>query len=123
VPDPLALPLIAECRLEPGGLRRQRDRYRALGRHVTRTEHDVGRLTVTFDLSTDLELLRYAVEVERECCPFFQIELDVARRRLGISVPESHELALDAIAETLRDGRPAGRGGAWRALPAADHVS
>ena len=38
-----ALP-IAECRLDLDGLRAQRDRYRALGRHVKRLERGPGRL-------------------------------------------------------------------------------
>jgi hypothetical protein len=42
VTDPLA------CRLDAGGLRRQRDRYRALGRHATAVERRPRRLAAHF---------------------------------------------------------------------------
>jgi hypothetical protein len=102
VPEPLELPVIAECRLDVDGLRRQRDRYRALGRHVTRAERHAGRLAVEFDPSTDFDLLAETVAVERDCCPFFRMRADVPRRELVISVGEpAQDPALDAIAESL----------------------
>jgi hypothetical protein len=102
VPDPLELPVIAECRLDLDGLRRQRDRYRALGRHVTRADRRAGHLSVHFDPSTDFELLLEVIEVERGCCPFFEMTPDLARRELVISVSDpQQDPALDAIADSL----------------------
>ena len=102
--DPVELPLIAECRLDVDGLRRQRDRYRALGRHATAIERRPGRLTVRFDERLPADLLRETVEVERGCCPFFGIEPDVPGRRLAISVSDPElEPALDAIEYALGD--------------------
>ena len=108
---PEELPLIAECRLDVGGLRLQRDRYRALGAHATAVERRPRRLVVRFDADVDLDLLRKTVDVERGCCPFFELAPDAERRELVVSVAASeHAPALDAIADTLSSG--AGSGGA-----------
>jgi hypothetical protein len=95
--------MIAACRLDAGGLRLQRDRYRALGAHATTVSRKPQRLTVRFDAGVDLDLLRETVEVERGCCPFFGLAPDLERRELVVSVaaPE-HDPALDAIADQLR---------------------
>ena len=100
--DPLELPVIAECRLDLDGLTRQRDRYRALGRHVADSERRPGLLSVRFDAEADMTLLQEAVDIERGCCPFFRMTPDPGRRELLIAVdtPE-HDPALDAIAHAL----------------------
>ena len=97
------LPMLAACRLDAGGLRLQRDRYRALGAHATAVSRRPRRLTVRFDAGVDLDLLSETVEVERGCCPFFALAPDLERRELVVSVaaPE-HDPALDAIADQLR---------------------
>lgn len=102
MPDPHELPVIAECRLDLDGLTRQRDRYRALGEHVTGAERRPGRLSVRFDAGADFALLRETVDVERDCCPFFRLSADVERRELLIAVgrPEL-DPAIDAIAHAL----------------------
>jgi hypothetical protein len=43
--DREALPLHAACRLDPKGQRQQRDRYRAIGKHLDRLEREPERLT------------------------------------------------------------------------------
>jgi hypothetical protein len=107
VPEPRELPLIAECRLDLDGLRRQRDRYRALGRHVVATERRPRRLTVRFGAALDVDLLGETVDVERGCCPFFRLEPDAARRRLVVSVSsDEQDPALDAISDALGAGAP-----------------
>ena len=99
--------MIGACRLDAGGLRRQLDRYRALGRQATALERRPQRLTVRFGPGLDAALLREAVEVERGCCPFFQIEPDPVRRRLVLSVAEpAQDPALDAIAHALGTPEP-----------------
>jgi len=102
VPEPVELPVIAECRLDVDGLRRQRDRYRALGRHAIETVRRPQRLTVRFDADVDVDLLLETVRVERACCPFFGLEPDVERRELAVTVPRPDlDPALDAIVAAL----------------------
>ena len=92
--------MIGECRLDADGFATQRDRYRELARHTTRTEREPRRLTVAFDDAVDQALLRETVAVERECCPFFTLE--TGGRELVVSVGEAErEPALDAIAYAL----------------------
>jgi hypothetical protein len=92
------LPLIAECRLDLDGLRRQRDRYRRIGEHIERLQRRPHRLEVWFEDGVDGELIRETVDVERECCPFYRIDLDEEARRLSFSVDEeAQDPALDAI--------------------------
>ena len=61
---------IAECRLDLAGLRAQRDRYRALDRHVEQLHRAPGRLEATFGPQLDQALLSETIAVEQECCPF-----------------------------------------------------
>jgi hypothetical protein len=50
----------------------------------------------------DGELVEQAVAIERECCPFFALDWEAARRRLTVSVSHAeHEPALAAIAFAL----------------------
>jgi hypothetical protein len=91
-----------QCRLDSGGLQRQHERYRTLGHHATAVERAPGRLAVRFDVSVPADLLREAVEVERECCPFFDLRADPAGRELVVSVADAeHDPALDAIRHAL----------------------
>ncbi len=95
-------PPIAECRLDLGGLRDQRERYRSLGRQVAAIDRHEGGLEITFGPELDVRLLDETISVERECCPFFRLRYDSGRRRLYASVehPEQ-EPALEAIAHAL----------------------
>lgn len=90
---------IAECRLDPAGLRDQRERYRALARHVTAIDRRPAAIEVRFPPELDAGLLDEALAVERE---FFQLEYDAASRLLSASVErEDQEPALEAIAYAL----------------------
>jgi hypothetical protein len=92
------LPLMAECRLDLDGLRVQRDRYRRVGRHIERLERGPQRLDVWLRPEVDVGLVRETVDVERECCPFYAIDLDEDARRLSLSVADqAQDPALDAI--------------------------
>lgn len=91
----------AECRLDLSALRRQRERYRTLGRHVTATARRPDRLEVQFGPGLDERLLEEALAVERECCPFFRLHYDPGRHQLSVSVDREHEPALEAIAYAL----------------------
>jgi hypothetical protein len=101
-PEPFALPMIADCRLDADGLRSQRDRYRALGGHVAGSLRRPQTLTVRFDDGVDVDLLLETVDVERGCCSFFELAPDVERRELVVSVAGREQApALDAIAAAL----------------------
>lgn len=94
------LPL-AQCRLDLPALRRQRDRYRRIGRQVTRAARRPSTLEVGFDADVDEPLLAETLAIERRCCPFFRLDYDSAARRLSVSVEPGHEPALDAIEHAL----------------------
>jgi hypothetical protein len=95
--SPQPLPVV-ECRLDSAGLRSQVDRYQALGRYVDAVRRSPGRLEVSFGAELDAALLTEAIEVERECCPFFELSYDTASRQLSISVEdERQDAALDAL--------------------------
>ena len=94
--------LIPSCRLDPNGLRSQRDRYRALGEQAVRVARKPGRLAVGFNPNVDERLLAEAIAVERRCCPFFELSYDTGARELTISVNDpSDEAALSALHKTL----------------------
>jgi hypothetical protein len=83
-------------------MRRQRDRYRALGRHATAVERAPGRLAVRFDAEVPVALLGEAVDVERSCCPFFDLRPGSDGRELVVAVADpEHDPALDAIRHAL----------------------
>lgn len=93
---------IAECRLDLPGLCAQRDRYRSLGRYVTDVRRTPGRLDVGFRTDVDETLLSEALAVERECCPFFELDYEPASHLLSVRVEDDRQdLALDAIRVAL----------------------
>jgi len=88
------------CTLHPAERAVQLERYRALAGHTVEVEHEPGRVVVRF--FGDPPLLERTVEVERGCCPFFDIEYEPAGRRLVIAVEDpDRNRDLDAIAHTL----------------------
>ncbi len=102
--EPTPLPL-AECRLDFRGLRAQRERYRAIGRHLAGTERYPCRLEARFTPALDSALLREAIDVERGCCPFFEFRHEPAERRLSITVDDpARDPALDALEYALTSG-------------------
>jgi hypothetical protein len=95
--DPAPLP-IADCRLDLSELRAQRERYRAIGRYLEQIERHPRRLEVRFIPHLDAALLREAIELERGCCPFFEIRHDPVEHRLSITVDDpAQDPALDAL--------------------------
>jgi hypothetical protein len=100
-PEPIELTVLA-CALDEEGMRRQGERYRRVAGDVLRRERVDGELRVELRDGFDRETLEKAIAVERECCPFFVIDLDCEKRTLTVSVEEeAHRPALDAIAEQL----------------------
>jgi hypothetical protein len=96
------------CRLDRTGRREQADRYRRLSASVTAMQRRDDALDVSFAAAVDLSLLRDAVDVERSCCPFFDLRLDDLARTLRISVAGADDRpALDALAAAMRpEGEP-----------------
>jgi hypothetical protein len=97
---------IAECRLDAAGLQDQRERYARLGRHASEISRGSDDLRVRFQPDLDEGLLRDAMAVERECCPFFSFGYSPRRRILTIGVADPRQApALDALAFALTEGR------------------
>ena len=60
------------------------------------------RLVVDLDRRVDTGLVEETLAIERECCPFYELDWEPDRRRLRISVSEpEHAPALEAIAFAL----------------------
>jgi hypothetical protein len=96
------------CRLDATGRDEQADRYRRLSVSVTSMERRDDALDVNFAHAVDVPLLREAVDVERACCPFFDLRLDDRARTLHVSVAGADDRpALDALAAAIRpEGEP-----------------
>jgi hypothetical protein len=90
------------CRLDAAGRREQANRYRRLSASITAMRRRDDALDVSFAAGVDASLLRDAVDVERACCPFFDLRLDDHARTLHVAVagPEDGP-ALDALAAAL----------------------
>jgi hypothetical protein len=106
-----AVSQIAECKLDLAGLDGQHERYRALSAAATAVVRAPQRLEVRFSSAIDEQLLEQALSVERECCPFFELEYRSDARALSVSVADAaHDPALDALADAFRfDARAAGK--------------
>jgi hypothetical protein len=90
------------CALDEAGLRLQLERYRRAGQGARLIEQTRRRLVVEVDEHVDGKLVEEAIAIERECCPFFALDWEAARRRLSVSVSRvEHEPALDAITFAL----------------------
>jgi hypothetical protein len=98
------------CRLDATGRREQADRYRRLSVSVTGMVRRDDALDVSFAAAVDVPLLREAVEVERACCPFFDLRLDDRARSLQVAVAGAQDRpALEALAAAIRgEGDPNG---------------
>jgi hypothetical protein len=100
VAEPLSELPILECSLDAAGLAAQRERYARLARSVTASTRAPGELTVEFGPGLERDLLAEALDIERACCPFFELRLEGARLRVRVAEPHQ-EPALDAIAHVL----------------------
>jgi len=90
------------CALSEDGLRQQLGRYRQIGARARILDRTRRHVVIDLGEDVDTELVEQAIEIERECCPFFSIDWQRARRELTISVAlAENEPALDAIAFAL----------------------
>lgn len=97
------------CSLDADELVAQLERYRAIGRLAVGVEHEPGRVVVRFAGDPPSALIERTLQVERGCCPFFEVNYESGSRRLAISVdhPE-HRPGLDAIAHALTESQATG---------------
>jgi hypothetical protein len=96
----------AACSLDLDELHEQLERYRAIGRLAATVEHEPGRVVVRLADDPPSGLIERTLEVERGCCPFFDIDYDPSTQRLAISVNQSDRRpSLDAIAHALMGSR------------------
>jgi hypothetical protein len=94
------------CSLGADDLAAQLERYRAIGRLAAEVEHEPGRVVVRLADDPPSALIRRTLEVERGCCPFFEIDYDPVTRRLAISADHpDHRPGLDAITRALTESR------------------
>jgi len=99
----------AACTLDAGERAVQLERYRALARRAAEVEHEPGRVVVRFFDDPPAGLLERTLEVERGCCPFFDIEYEPVSRRLVIAVEDpNRDPDLDAIARAVAQARTTG---------------
>jgi hypothetical protein len=99
----------AACSLDAGELATQLDRYRALGRLAAVVDYEPGRVVVRFADDPPRALIGRTLEVERRCCPFFDLDYQPATQRLAISVDHpDRSSALDVIARALTESRETG---------------
>ncbi|MEA2472578.1 MAG: hypothetical protein QOE06_493 [Thermoleophilaceae bacterium] len=100
--------MASSCSLDSDGRAEQLARYAALAPSVRHVEREELSLAISFADDYDRALLDELVAVERECCPFLQI--DVADARLTISVAQHDDSPmLDVFTEVLTP-RPAAQG-------------
>ena len=91
------------CSLNETEMAAQRARYAVVARHVQSLASGERSLRARLDETLDGAVLRELIDVERECCPFFEIGYDATERVLSVSVStEGHAPALQAIAHSLR---------------------
>jgi SAM-dependent methyltransferase len=99
----------AACILDAGERAAQLERYSALARHAAEVKHEPGCVVVRFFDDPPTTLLERTLEVERGCCPFFDIEYEPVGRRLVIALEDpDRDRELDAIAHALTRSRATG---------------
>lgn len=97
------------CSLDADELAAQLERYRAIGRVAAAVEHEPGRVVVRFAGDPPSALIERTLQVERGCCPFFEINYEAGSQRLAISVDHpDHRPGLDAIAHALTESPATG---------------
>ena len=92
----------AECSLDEDELREQLGRYRRVGESSTVRARESRRLVIAVGHEVPDALVDRLVEVERTCCPFFELVWHPRVRELSISVDQAaHERRLAGLAAAL----------------------
>ena len=90
------------CSLTAPELKEQLGRYKTVGGSAEVLVWNKSRRVLRVGAAVPDVLVERLIEVERACCPFFDLSWDPRSRRLGISVADrGHEPALDAIGYAL----------------------
>jgi hypothetical protein len=93
---------VPSCSLDEAGLVEQQARHARLAPAVDEVRRETEAVLIRFGPGFDREALGELIAVERECCPFFEFDLDESRRSLRVAVSDAdHAPALDAIAAQL----------------------
>jgi hypothetical protein len=93
---------VPACSLSAGELRQQLARYRAAGQSAEVIERGRLRRVIRVFSQVPESLILRLIEVERGCCPFFELAWDGESRRLTITVHDGdHEPAVAAIVSAL----------------------
>lgn len=102
-----SLPIVpASCSLDELELRAQLGRYREAAAGARVLERDPRHLVIRVSDDVPETVVERLIAVERDCCPFFDLDWQPGARRLRVAVPSgAHEPALDAVAFAL--GLPA----------------
>ena len=94
--------IAASCSLDDVGLRSQLMRYRAAAQDASVVSRAARSLVIQVSDHVPEALVEELVAVERECCPFFDLDWQPERRQLAVAVADAeHEPALDGIAFAL----------------------
>jgi hypothetical protein len=105
--EPLRMAALS-CSLSDPELREQLARYRVVGDSAEVLEWSAQRRLIRVTRSVPEPIVERLVEVERECCPFFQLSWDGPSRSLLISVSATDQApALDAVSYALGLAQPA----------------
>lgn len=90
------------CSLSEPELREQLAGYATAGRGAEVLEREPRRRVIRVASDVPESLILRLIEIERGCCPFFDMAWDGASRTLAIEVRDSdHEPALEAIVYAL----------------------
>jgi hypothetical protein len=93
------------CSLNEAELAEQLARCTSAGRGAEVLERERRRRVIRVGSAVPESLVLRLIEIERGCCPFFEMAWDGASRRLAIEVHDSdHEPALEAIVSALGAG-------------------
>jgi hypothetical protein len=93
------------CSLNEAELAEQLARCTSAGRGAEVLERERRRRVIRVGSAVPESLIHRLIEIERGCCPFFEMAWDGASRRLAIEVHDSdHEPALEAIVSALGAG-------------------
>jgi hypothetical protein len=100
------------CSLDEIGLSAQLDRYRNVGEAATLLERSPQRVRIQLGKAVPDDVVSELIEVEKSCCPFFDLRWDPSSRQLSIGVSRSdEEPALDALVYALGSEPPSAKGG------------
>lgn len=97
----------SSCSLDADGRAAQLARYAGLAPSVRSASRESLSLEVEFEPGYDRALLDELVAVERECCPFLDIE--VGEASLRISVEQHDDTPMLDVFTDLLGGAPAAR--------------